>query len=378
MQTNTKIICLECDRDCKNAKSLGMHLSKTHKMKRESYTLKHIHNSIRPKCLCGCDIETSWSNIHLKFMKYRSGHNEGQFSTTNQPTFTSDQIEHRNNKIRKTYAGEQGVLIKEKIRNSVNETFLQPGFIEKLSASQRSAQARPDVKANVIASRKRAWKEQYDSLCEKIFTEEFGQKISEANMRRDIKRQSNAEIKFFEHLKQKFPNVETSVWTNNLNLLNKKKTFCFDGKINDLILEFDGTYWHGLDRSQRWNAMQLHNITNDLKKSQTISENNLKLLRFREDVDYANVDSIEKLYDAAYFVQHGDEIIKGKKCIINESSIVCNKNDIDNDELLTFLLLYSLVFDLAINPKKLELFDDIIINNLFDYESFDNLEEAHD
>lgn len=377
MQTDT-IICLECKRECKNTKSLGVHLSKTHKMKHEIYTLKHTHNNIKPTCLCGCGKETRWSTTHHKFMTYRSGHNEGQFSATNQPKFTKEQIEYRNSRIRKTYASDQGNVIKEKIRISVNETFSQPGFIEKLSTLQRSAQARPDVKANVIASRKRVWDEQYDSLYEKIFTEEFGQKISEANMKRDIKRQSNAEIKFFEHLKQKILNVETSVWMNNLNLLNKKKTFCFDGKINDLILEFDGVYWHGLDRNQNWNTMQLHNITNDLKKSQAISENNLKLLRFREDVDYMNVDSIEKLYDIAYFVQHGDEIIKGKKCIINESSIVCNKNSIDNDELLTFLLLYSLVFDFVINPKKLELFDDIIINELFDYESFDNLEEIYD
>lgn len=48
--------CLICDQLCKNRRSLGNHIARTHKDIGDlrTYVLKYVINNIIPKCKCRC------------------------------------------------------------------------------------------------------------------------------------------------------------------------------------------------------------------------------------------------------------------------------------------------------------------------------------
>lgn len=283
--------CLECERYCVNRRSLGNHINRTHDMSLEDYVLKHYFNGIIPKCLCGCGLDVSWHKTQYYFCDFISGHNGSGFSPTNQPAWTPEMIVRRNDAIRKAYEKDE---IRVKISHSLKETFAGEEAKRNLSVAQKRIWSNPEYKGKMASVRKRVWVEQHDELCKKIFTPEFGKKISEANMRRNLKHTSKEEESFRVWL-QRLMN-DSSIkdrWINDPHLGSAN----FDAFLptENLLIEWDGIYYHGLDRSTGFTPGQLIHIVNDFRKNEIAKNAGLALLRIRSDVDLSVINSINDL-----------------------------------------------------------------------------------
>jgi hypothetical protein len=303
--------CLVCGRDCKNRRSLANHVNRSHKEfgGLKGYVLKYMTLGEAPKCLCGCEREARWNSISCKFNDYITGHNEG-FTSDNQPKFTKEQIEFRNEKIRSAYSA-RGDEIKQKISVSVQKTMSDPSMRAALSEAQCRAQARPEIKQKVIETRKRVWREQHDELCEKIFTEEFSRKISLANATRKFQPVSQEEEKFGLVLKEIFGEDDV-VPHKSIVSSGKAVVPDFYVKSIDTYVDFDGYFWHGLDREDDFTFGQLVTMTNDIQKNSIMSVEKLNYVRINSNSSWQSISTWESLLTLAYhIVDEGNVSLEG-------------------------------------------------------------------
>jgi hypothetical protein len=321
--------CLACGQHCTNRRSLGNHVNRSHKELEglRGYVLKHMLNNIIPKCKCGCETDVLWHNTHYSFNNYVNGHNETGFEI-NQYVHTQEQIDKRNNSIRKTYS-ERGDEIKNKISKSVSIGLKESEF--DFTKHWNNLWQDEEFKNQQHESRIKSWEgEAGDERRIKVFTPEFGRKISEANMKRDAKRTSQVEILFATTLKQIFPDLETSKWFNF-----SERTWCADIWIPqyEAIVEIDGVYWHGLDRTEDFTYDQIVNITNDIKKNELAKSKCLTLLRLSEDIDISTISSFEDLTSLAYHVVIKGSVIKEGTFKLSEKQVLFSRDElIKSDE----------------------------------------------
>jgi hypothetical protein len=314
--------CLECGRECSNRRSLGNHVARSHKEfnSLEDYVLKHVLNCTKPICKCGCKKSVSWHKTQFKFNDYISGHNPAGFKIK-QPKFTKEQIEKRNTAIKESYKKNKEQLSK-KISDSVKIAMNNCDFDFK--EHMRNNWKNDNFVNLQHESRVKSWQGEADETRkEKVFTPEFGRKISLSNMNRDMRKESKAENKFSLHIKSFLEDkndIETSKWFNFT-----EKTWCADVWIpsRKLIIEFDGTYWHALDRDKDYDNMQLSGIANDIRKNRIAKEKKLNLIRISEDSNWESSKSIEDLIDIAYHVVVSGTVVKeGTKKFEDKTAII--------------------------------------------------------
>lgn len=139
-QNNNKqdfsIKCLECNQCVGNSKNvLGRHLRNVHNIEYSEYLVKHEYGNNRPRCKCGCGEFTEYAK-GVGFRKFIKGHDSrGEF----------------NNMYGK--------------RGEDNPNF---GKIRT-----------EEMKQNYSDSAKKSWEEKHDERCEKVFTDEYKEKMSE-------------------------------------------------------------------------------------------------------------------------------------------------------------------------------------------------------
>lgn len=293
--------CLICGTHCKNRKSLAMHLSKRHKeYNTEKYTLKFKLNDVPLLCKCGCGKETNWSGAKARFNQYVTGHNSAGFVTT-PVVFTEEQIQRRNEQIRKAYTENREQIIK-KISSSVKEGLKNTNI--DFSNYFHNKWKDEEFRKNQHTSRILSWSGvEGEDRKKRVFTKEFGYKISLANLKRDVKKTSKQEQEFVEHLISMNFEIQTNVWK-----VYSDKVSCFDLLVlsTNTYVEFDGVYWHGLDRTHTYTYDQVSNMINDLKKNQNIIDNKQSLLRIRSDADYRTIMSFDDLVKQSYlYIKEG-------------------------------------------------------------------------
>jgi hypothetical protein len=229
----------------------------------ERYVLQHLHGGVTPLCECGCGGETKWHRQLYRFNRFLSGHNAA-WSSERQPTLTQEQIDRRSASIRRAYE-ERGEEIRERISSSVAESLSRPEWKEAQSQRSLSLWEDPEFRERVSASQRRSWQENHEARCEAVFTEETRRKISLANAARDQKRKSAQEEEALSHLQRLLPvPVQADRW-----IQFEGGAKCFDAWVPDwgLLVELDGPYWHGLDRTEDFTLDAVRGMANDLQKN---------------------------------------------------------------------------------------------------------------
>lgn len=295
--------CLLCGYHCKNRKSLGMHLCHRHPGETiESYVTRFFFPDGPPLCACGkCGQPVEWHRSRYSFNDYVNGHNKAGYCRDGYQQ-TKEQIENRICSIRATYSGERAEGIKTKIGSAVEQAHQNdPEYRNALGNRMREAWQDPIKRAEMTATRKRVWAERYEELYARIFTEDFGRKISEANRRRDMKRTSAAERAFMDQLEALGFVVERDHWIHDPVTGSNK---CYDARLaTGELIEFDGSFWHGLDRpAEDLCEVQLLNAANDVLKNAIAERRGQTLLRFAEGTDLSGVATLEDLRERAYLI----------------------------------------------------------------------------
>lgn len=298
-------MCRICGKQCRGRRSLGNHLSRAHKRKIYDYLLEFIFDNEHPVCACGCGTSVNWHKTQYRFNQFVNGHNAQRdgFSSENQPTFTDEQVKARSKAIRRAYK-QRKKQIAQKISDSLRETWSNEERRKALREAQRRGWQKPDVKKRQSVAQRRAWSgDAGEERRKKVFTPEFRRKIAEANMRRDVKHSSKKEAQFIQHLRTfAGDDIVPSWWYNGDEIK------CYDAYIpsQNMLIEFDGVYWHGLDRESEWTMAQLKSISNDITKNRLAAESGLELIRIASDVNYSHVKDFEGLRELAYHHQLSD------------------------------------------------------------------------
>jgi hypothetical protein len=344
-------LCRVCGVSCCNRRSLGNHVARSHKELGglRGYTVKYLFAGIVPKCECGCDNDVLWHKTAYKFNTYLSGHNVSGFRVK-QPEFTQEQIDNRNNSIRKTYAGPKGDSIRIAIgcKSSATMTRRKAAGFDPSEFFVDKWQDDDFVEKQHVA-RIKSWEGDAGNLRrEKVFTPEFCRKISEANMRRDVRRTSQAEQHFVELLRVNFPDAETSKWFNF-----HEKTWCADVWIASLgaIIAFDGVYWHGLNFDTEFDLKQIKSITNDIAKNSLARTKKLTLLRIAENVDISQARTLDDLIELAYHVVVEGHVVKEgtfrlqeQQCLITRNKLLCSDKFYVEKELLPIVVDFFMTY----------------------------------
>ena len=310
-------LCKICNQQIKNRRSLGNHLNRSHDLDIQSYYLKFYLNEEIPLCKCGCNNQVKWHKTLYKYNDYLTGHNEVGFKTGNYKE-TEATKEKRIKSIKKAYEENKEEIV-NKISNSLKETFSDPLQKERMSLMQKERWGSDEFREKISISQKKAWEENYQERYDKIFTDDFRKKISDANMHRDIKRKSDLEEKVFNQIKLIFPDAVSDYWIND----ETENSKCYDVfiKSENMLIELDGIYWHGLDREINFTKDQINNMTNDIIKNRIAIKNNKNLVRVRLEND-TNIHEKEDLKKHVYYEQ------KDGKVILNNSFRFKNIEDI--------------------------------------------------
>mgnify|MGYP003450187995 FL=1 len=298
----TDHICLVCQRPCASRRSLGNHLARSHVDVPSiyAYVIKFFcPDGMPPLCACGCGEHVEWHVTHYAFNRYVNGHNAGNAGFC-APSYrpTQEQVGRRNDAIRRAYANRPD--IREKIGTAVLKRHAEdPAYSAKLTSALNRRWSDPKNREQQSLAQKRDWAENYDARYAKVFTEEFGRKISAANERRGTCRTSKVELELVEKLRSLLPpdDVEPSKWFNF-----DERRICADAWSRSLgvIFELDGHYWHGLDRRSNFTHDQMHNMAADLRKDLLLAARGATVYRFDEaDPSWRSASTLEQLLDAA-------------------------------------------------------------------------------
>lgn len=293
--------CMICGYSSKNRRSLGNHLNRSHKISIQEYILKYMFEEEVPLCKCGCRQKVKWHKTKYRYNEYINGHNDAGFDIGTYK-HTKEQVNKRNDAIRKAYKDKKKE-ISNKISDSVNLAWQDPAKVANNSKGKKILWNDKKYHKKMTAKRKQVWNEQGDELRKKIFTPEFGKKIALANMRRDNKRTSKKEKAFLKHLQSVGLDVVEGKWFNRKDMVKH-----FDGYIHEkrLLIEYDGTYWHALDREEDFRYEQVVSIINDFKKNRLASMEKWALVRIREDVDLSKIVDYNSLIENSYHYQDCD------------------------------------------------------------------------
>jgi hypothetical protein len=323
--------CRLCGQNVINRRSLGNHLARSHKdWNLQRYVLELCLQGITPQCKCGCGQTTQWHKTNCRYNDYVSGHNNA-FSRTNQPEITKEQIQKRNDSIRRAYASKKQEIA-SKISSSLVATFENIEQRNRMSDHANRLWSDDNFRKKVSEGQKRAWSKDYDERYAKVFTPEMRRKISESNRANDSKRTSEQEKAFYEALKSSLP-IEV---TDGFWLTNSGGSKCYDVCIKDwnLLIELDGMFWHGLDRNQNFALCQISNMANDRCKERIAAENKWRLARIAMDEftleRVLKATSLQELIDASYHYQEQDgTIIKdGRFEFTHDDQVLIQRNDI--------------------------------------------------
>lgn len=306
--------CELCSYHCFNKRSLGNHLVRKHpEYNVRTYMLEFEFNGVTPLCACGCGKPVNWHMATSKFRKYITGHNDRdtKFSATQQPKLTPEQLQKRKTAIKNTYQT-RGYEIKQKISDAVTNAMDSDDMRAQMSSNAFSRWAVPGFKQKMGTIQKDAWERDYDERYTKIFTPEFRKKISDANRNREFQQRSKIEVEIFDILEANLGvEMKPSYW-----LANDSRNKCYDIHIPDwnLLIELDGIYWHGLDRTQNFSADQVSGLANDFLKNRLAKESGHNLLRIaisREKTEaIKSCKSLQDLISIAHYYQESGSIIK--------------------------------------------------------------------
>lgn len=323
--------CRLCGQKIINRRSLGNHLARSHgEWNLQRYVLELCLQGNVPECRCGCGREVEWHKTRYRYNDYVSGHNNA-FSKSNQPKITEEQVQKRNESIRRAYERRKEDIA-SKISNSLIVTFEEPSHRKRMSEHVINLWSKEEFRSKVSEGQKRAWQSDYDERYTKVFTAEMRRKVSESNRKRNAKHCSGLELRAVESLRSSLPvDLIESFWISD-----SESSKCYDAFVPEwnVLIELDGVFWHGLDRNSNFSISQIANLANDRCKERVAANNEHAIVRIAMDEtsvnDFSSIDNLQKLIDASYHYQDeaGNVIKDGRFRFDNDEHPLIERKEI--------------------------------------------------
>jgi hypothetical protein len=323
----SQLTCQLCQRECKNFKSLGTHLIKEHKTQSEYYYNKFIK---KENILCKiCKQTTKYINLSIgyaptcsracsrKLMNTTDARNKAKQTIMNkygvEHYSKTNEHSHTHSKFVKKYFSDlnnrKKISILTKIamkREDVKQNHLnavrKPKSQETIEKQSNSARLKfinnPDIKNKIYTPQRN----KKISIAKKKYWEEHPErKIVVGNIWKKVKEKD--ECKWREHLlsasKKGFEKIfkhngETSLeikiykFLDDNNIKYKKQYELnyklFDAYLidYDILLEFDGDFWHKQTLEECKYNFKKESYYNDIHKNEIAKKYNIPLYRIKE------------------------------------------------------------------------------------------------
>jgi hypothetical protein len=373
--------CKECNHRSKSNISLCMHLKKAHNMLLKDYIIKYVYNNVCPECSCGCTFKVEWNKGKSNFNKFVNGHNN-KFTAKHQPIITKEQVAVRNQKIKSSYDERQE--IKEKISSSVKKALSDSKF--DFSKFHKELWSNLSYIKSQKLSRILSWSGPAGVQRRlKVFNEQFSMKISAVNLKRDLKKKSNSEKQFINYLKSIHDpcDIIEDYW-----VFSDGKAFCFDAFVvsKNMLIEFDGEFYHAINKKNDFTPVQLKNIANDFRKNMYAAKNGYSLIRISDMQGYETCKSISQIEQVSYHKQTPEVILDGMlelddDCLIITGARLEKIKKLDNDYFfktvipvsINFFKWYCIYRNIGFSPCEAGLTDLLSTNEDISYSKIKNI-----
>lgn len=323
--------CQLCNTLHKTCGGLASHLIQTHKISTKNYYDQFIKKNTEGICK-NCGVETKFHNLSLgyrvtcsqkcsrKLMSQPESRNKAKVTM-----LSKYGVEH----------AAQNVEVKSKISSTQKERLKDPEEKKRISIATKEAMQRDDVKEKLINHHNKpvpdevrlkqsiAAKNRYEkdpSIKEKIYTEDRNKKIS-ISKKKYWETHSEEKVRVGEMWK-KLKEKDEFKWRSRLLEISKKgfetifggngqtsleiKMYAFldlnkikyvsqyeieyklfDAYLPDynVLLEFDGEFWHKLTIEECKYSFQVQSFYNDQLKNDIAKKKNIPLYRIRENDD---------------------------------------------------------------------------------------------
>lgn len=280
----SKFDCKICGRDFTSKKGLCTHVSRTHKMSTEDYTLTYLLNGVHPTCACGCGKKVSYvKEVPLTFRTYYSGH----YVLHHPETWGDKSNPERLAKGAKTFKERYA---KGEIKNPwKGKTKYEVPHIMKFSLYSTKAINPAKAKETSEKLKGRKFTEEHKSNLSKAI-KEYSQKPEYREVCRQ--RKMNWLINNHKHYTSKLETHFIGEYLSKCEVEYKRNFYAkgiksfYDFYIPELnlIIETDGDFWHCNPEiySEAKYACQKRNIVKDEVKNKWAEDNGYRLLRLWE------------------------------------------------------------------------------------------------
>lgn len=283
--------CLICNTLFDNKRSLNSHLFNKHQLNPKQYYDKFIKKE--SEGFCGfCYKQTGFRNTTYGYKKMCSrkcydlllltDERKHNVSILTKKAMQRDDVKEN---IKKHHSKGVSDETRKKMSILAKRKFIDnPGIKEKMYTEERNKK--------ISIAKEKYWKEHPD---DKIRVGNMWKKEKEKDEVKWRKRLLNASKKGFEKIYA--PNGETSLETKLYNFLSNnnikyEKQYELDGKLFDaylteynILLEFDGEFWHKSSLEECIYDFQKESFHNDEIKTLIAKNHNIHLYRIRENDD---------------------------------------------------------------------------------------------
>lgn len=292
--------CIICKKVFKNKNGLSKHISRTHKLKIEEYTLKYIHDDIIPVCACGCGVAVKYNTeIPYTYRTYASGH-----YVYHHPEIWGDKSDPiRLAKGAKTYKkkyanGEIQHWSKGQTKENNSKLKNASELLKKENSPDRAKNISKKLKGvkkseEHIANWKAKMQEHWDSS-------EFRNKLSNSHINHLINNHKHYTSKLETYFEENFLKPHNIIYSKFYYAAGIKKFYDFYISSLNLIIETDGDYWHCNPETfpDAISKAQKRNKEIDIVKNNWCKNNDIQLIRIWEaDIYNRKEDVMKRLKD---------------------------------------------------------------------------------
>jgi len=284
------LICKICNKSFNRIQSLGSHVVQKHKISKEEYYLKHLVKFI-PKNFCGiCKSPTRFQNLIVGYGKFCSGICAGK----------SNKFRNKEEKKKISIATKKA-MTKPDVRKKFLDAIKKPKSVETIKKLSNSAKQRfiknPLLKDKIYTKKRNKKisisKKKYWKTADKTHISNLWKRLKEKDenkWKRHLLKASQLGFK-----KMFSDGGETKLEKRMYEFLEKnniqyQKQYELDYKLYDaylleynILLEFDGEFWHKLSLTECVYPFQKNSFYNDLKKNKIAKDHNIPLFRIREN-----------------------------------------------------------------------------------------------
>lgn len=297
----TKLNCKICNGIFDNFRGFATHIMRSHKISTKEYYDKFMKFINEGFCK-SCQKQTKFNNL-----------NRGYRTTCSQlcsrKLMSSIEVREKSKKTCLEKYGVENVggldWVKEKISNTQKERLLNPKEREKISIATKKAMQKEDVKQNhlnavrkpkskeTIKKMSNAGKQKFINdltLKDRIYTEERNEKVSKSKKHywethpeerkriMDIwkkRSETSLEKKMYDFL------IKNNIQFEKRYELDQKQYDAYLPNYN-MLLEFDGSFWHKQSLNECKYIFQTLNFYNDQLKNEIAKKHNIPLFRIKE------------------------------------------------------------------------------------------------